>query len=85
MPHIDIYTKDHCPYCIKAKALLNQLEVVYTEIHLGKNPEKMDELQHRRPGVRTVPQIFIDGVGIGGCDDMYALFEAGKLASMLGL
>lgn len=85
MPQVEIYTKDHCPYCVKAKALLNQLGVAYTDIHLGHHPEKMTELQARRPGVRTVPQIFIDGVGIGGCDDMYALFEAGKLKSMLGL
>ncbi len=85
MPTVEIYTKDHCPYCIKAKALLNQLKVTYTEIHLGKNPEKMAELQARRPGARTVPQIFIGGVGIGGCDDMYALFETGKLKAILSL
>jgi glutaredoxin 3 len=45
----------------------------------------MAELQARRPGARTVPQIFIDGQGIGGCDDLYALHQAGKLPGMLGL
>ncbi len=81
---IEIYTKDYCPYCVKAKALLDQLGAAYTEIDLSQTPDKMAELQTRRPGVRTVPQIFINGQGIGGCDDLYALFNAGKLKAMLG-
>ena len=85
MPVVEIYTKDVCPYCVKAKALLGQLGVVYTEIQLSREPARMTELQARRPQARTVPQIFIDGVGIGGCDDLYALFEAGKLKAMLGV
>lgn len=85
MAKIEIYTKDYCPYCTKAKALLDQLGQSYAEIDLSKQPEKMAELQERRPGARTVPQIFIEGKGIGGCDDLYALHQAGALKDLLGM
>lgn len=81
---VEIYTKDYCPYCTKAKLLLDQLGVAYTEIDLQQEPARMDELQMRRPGARTVPQIFINDEGIGGCDDMYALHNQGKLQPLLG-
>jgi glutaredoxin 3 len=84
MAKIEIYTKDYCPYCTKAKMLLDQLGQRYTEIDITRDPAMLAELQARRPGVRTVPQIFIDGAGIGGCDDLYALHGAGKLAALLG-
>ena len=83
MAFVEIYTKDYCPYCDKAKLLLDQLNVDYQEIDLVAEPAKFDELLERRPGARTVPQIFINGKGIGGCDDLYALFDTGQLKPML--
>lgn len=83
MALVEIYTKDYCPYCDKAKLLLDQLNVDYLEIDLVAEPEKYDELALRRPSARTVPQIFINDTGIGGCDDLYALYDAGKLKPML--
>lgn len=83
MAFVEIYTKDYCPFCTKAKMLLEQLNVDFQEIDLSVSPEKYDELQVRRPGARTVPQIFINDQGIGGCDDLYALYEAGTLKPML--
>ncbi|RYG60716.1 MAG: glutaredoxin 3 [Alphaproteobacteria bacterium] len=83
MAYVEIYTKDYCPYCDKAKLLLDQLNVDYVEHDLVADPEKFDELQLRRPNARTVPQIFINDLGIGGCDDLYALHDAGKLKPML--
>lgn len=83
MAKVEIYTKDYCPYCTKAKLLLDQLGVEYTEIDLQKDPAQLDALHARRPSARTVPQIFINDEGIGGCDDLYALHEAGKLKPRL--
>jgi len=83
MAFVEIYTKDYCPYCTKAKMLLEQLNVDFVEIDLSKNPEKYEELGTRRPNARTVPQIFINNQGIGGCDDLYALFDSGALTPML--
>lgn len=83
MAKIEIYTKDYCPSCTKAKLLLEQLGVAYTEIDLQKDPAQMDALLARRPSARTVPQIFINDEGIGGCDDLYALHEAGTLQPLL--
>lgn len=83
MAFVEIYTKDYCPYCDKAKLLLDQLNVDYVEIDLVAEPARFDELRVRRPSARTVPQIFINDTGIGGCDDLYALHESGKLKPML--
>lgn len=80
---IAIYTKDYCPYCTKAKVLLDQLGMAYDEIDLSKTPDKMAELTARRPSARTVPQIFIGDEGIGGCDDLYALHAEGRLVGMV--
>lgn len=82
---VEIYTKDYCPYCTKAKLLLDQLGAAYVEYNIQHDADKMAELQERRPGSRTVPQIFIAGAPIGGCDDMYALQAEGKLKPLLGL
>lgn len=73
-----IYTRDYCPYCHKAKALLDKKGVKYTEIDLEKHPEKQPEMI-AKAGRTSVPQIFIDGKHIGGCDDLHALDAAGKL------
>jgi glutaredoxin 3 len=82
---VEIYTKDYCPYCTKAKMLLEQLRVAFTEIDISRNPQKQVEMLERKPGARTVPQIFINDAGIGGCDDLYALHSQNKLKPLLGL
>jgi glutaredoxin 3 len=76
---IEIYTKDHCPYCVKAKLLLDKKDLNYVEIDVGNDPVKREELMLKSEGRRTVPQIFINNQPIGGCDDLYALEESGKL------
>lgn len=83
MTKVEVYTKDYCPYCTKAKMLLDQLGITYEDIDLSKNPSRMDELLQRNPAARTVPQIFINDVGIGGCEDLYALHESGDLSVKL--
>ncbi|AAV86942.1 glutaredoxin [Anaplasma marginale str. Dawn] len=78
MREVLIYTKVPCPYCTRAKALFNKKNVPFKEIDITDNPEAMREMVERS-GRRTVPQIFIDGKSIGGCDDLYALYESGEL------
>jgi glutaredoxin 3 len=83
MPPVDIYTTRYCPYCQNAKALLNSKGVPFTEIDLSGNWERRDEMIERANGRVTVPQIFIGGVHVGGCDDLQALERAGKLDALL--
>lgn len=82
---IEIYSKTHCPYCVKAKLLLDQLGATYQEYNIETEATRFAELRERRPSARTVPQIFIDGHGVGGCDDLYALHEQGELLPLLRL
>lgn len=83
MPKVEIYTKDYCPYCVKAKQLLDRLGVPYTEIDISHDENLQTQMLERARPRRTVPQIFINDVGIGGCDDLYALDAAGKLMGMV--
>jgi glutaredoxin 3 len=83
MPLIEIYTTRYCPYCHAAKALLKRKDVAFTEIDLGRDGERRDEMLERANGGMTVPQIFIDGVHVGGCDELHALDDAGKLDRLL--
>ncbi len=82
MTEVIIYTTAYCPYCRRAKELLEQKKVSYFEIPVDGNPEKRDEMI-KKSGRQTVPQIFIDGQAIGGCDDLYALDKQGKLDKLL--
>lgn len=84
MPKIEIYSKDYCPYCDKAKNLFTMKGVSYTEIDLSKEPQRLTEMLDRSEGRRTVPQIFIDGKAYGGFDDIYALDEKGALDALIG-
>lgn len=84
-PVIEIYTKWGCPYCVRAKALLDAKGVTYAEYDITLGGPKRDEMQTRVPGGMTVPQILIDDQAIGGCDDLHALDRAGKLDPLLGL
>lgn len=79
---IVIYTTKTCPYCIRALALLNAKGVSYQQIDVGQHPELRVEME-KITGGWTVPQIIIDDTPIGGCDDMYALEDAGKLDTLL--
>lgn len=83
MPAITVYTKDYCPFCHRAKALLDKLGAAYEEIDLVQEPQRRGEMIEKANGATTVPQIFIDDKHIGGCDDLFALHEAGKLEPML--
>jgi glutaredoxin 3 len=78
-----MYTTGWCPYCARARALLQSKGVIYEEFDVESQPEKRAEMQ-TRSGRRTVPQIFIGDQHVGGCDDLYALEEAGKLDGLLG-
>ncbi len=82
MAQIIVYTKDNCPYCVKAKNLLNKKGVTYTEHNLEGRPEEIDRIK-RETGWRTVPIILIDGEVIGGFDDMNELDKKGELDSLL--
>ena len=81
---VEIYTQWGCGYCVRAKALLDRKGVAYTEHDITMTTAKRAEMRERAPSARTVPQIFIDDAGIGGCDDLHALDRAGKLDPMLG-
>lgn len=83
MKNVEIYTSPTCGYCHRAKMLLNQKGVSFTEIDVVANPDRRPEMTERANGGRTVPQIFIEGRHVGGCDDLYALDRAGKLDPLL--
>lgn len=82
---VQIYTKPSCPYCVRAKALLDFKGVSYHEHNVGDDPIKRAELMKISNCSRTVPQIFINGHHVGGCDDIHALDAAGKLDQLLML
>lgn len=83
MPTIEIYTKPLCPYCIRAKRLFKQKGVEVTEHDIWLSSSRKQEMLARADGRSTVPQIFIDGLGIGGCDDLMALDARGQLDPLL--
>ena len=85
MARVEIYTKWGCPYCVAAKALLKGKGVEFTEYDITMGGEKRDEMIARVPGARTVPQILIDDVAVGGSDDIHALDRQGRLDPLLGL
>ena len=82
MSKIDIYTKPYCPYCERAKALLEQKGAEYNEIVASHDPALRAEM-NARSGRYTYPQIFINSTHIGGCDDLMALDSRGGLDTLL--
>ena len=80
---VEIYTTPICPYCLAAKRLLAKKGVPFTEIDVSRDPSLREKMTTRAGGRRTVPQIFIGGTHVGGCDDIHALDHAGKLDPML--
>ena len=83
MSSVEIYTSPLCGFCHAAKRLLTQKGVSFVEIDVGRVPEKRQEMMSRAHGRHTVPQIFVDGTHVGGCDDLYALERAGRLDPLL--
>ena len=85
MAEVTIYATMFCPYCIRAKRLLDSKGVQYTEIDVDVTVGARQEMMEKAGGRRTVPQIFIDGKHVGGSDDLHALDRSGKLDAMLAL
>ena len=85
MKNVEMYTGPLCAFCDRAKALLNRKGVSFKEINLASDPNKMDEMIKKTNGMKTVPQIFIDGQHIGGSDKLQDLENEGKLNSLLGV
>lgn len=83
MAKIEIYTTPVCGFCIAAKRLLNQKGQDFDEIDVMRAPDRRSEMTDRAGGRYTVPQIFIDGAHVGGCDELYALERSGKLDPLL--
>lgn len=83
MSKVEIYTKGYCPYCHRAKALLEQKGVDFIEYPIDQQPELRDVMINRANGGHTVPQIFIEDAHIGGCDDLIALNNQDKLDPLL--
>ena len=85
MAKVEIYSTMWCGYCARARSLLQRKGVAFEDIDIEVDTSKRDEMVKRAGGRMTVPQIFIDGVHIGGSDDLVALDRAGKLDPLLGL
>ena len=84
MAKVEVYTTPFCPYCHRAKALLKRKQVTFEEFDVMMDAGRRAEMTRRAKGRRTVPQIFIDGVGIGGSDELHALEREGRLDALLG-
>ncbi len=83
MSPIELYTKDYCPYCKRAKALLTRKGVSFTEFDIQTSPALVEEMITRSAGRRTVPQIFIGDYHVGGASDLFELDRQGKLDRLL--
>ena len=84
MTSVEIYTQKYCPYCHWAKELLSRKGVDFREIDVTGDWQMRQAMIERANGRSTVPQIFIGATHVGGCDELYALDEAGKLDPLLG-
>lgn len=83
MKPVDIYLTQWCPFCIRARMLLEQKGVNYNAIDVDAEPAQRQQMLQRSGGARTVPQIFIGDTHVGGCDDLFALERQGKLDTLL--
>ena len=84
MSKVEIYTWQYCPFCIRAKSLLKKKNINFTEYKIDGDEDARALMTERAAGRRTLPQIFIDNEGIGGCDDLYTLENENKLDALLG-
>jgi glutaredoxin 3 len=83
MQKITIYTTPYCPYCTSAKFLLRRKNAPFTEINVAGDPAARRHLASLSGGRTSVPQIFIGELHVGGCDELYALEDTGKLDALL--
>ncbi len=83
MATVIMYKTPVCPYCVRAKALLERKGVAVQEIDITGSPDLMREMLEKSGGRKTVPQIFINGIHVGGCDDLHDLDHQGKLDDLL--
>jgi glutaredoxin 3 len=85
MKKIEIYTTDYCPFCVKAKSLLNKKKIKFSEINISNDEALREKMSAISNGARTVPQIFADNTHIGDCDKIHKLEQEKKLDKLLGL
>lgn len=85
MPNVVLYTTEHCPFCVRARMLLDKKHVEYTDIRIDAEPARREEMLAKANGRTSVPQIFIDDFHVGGFDDMAELDVLGELDERLGL
>ena len=85
MKTIEIYTSSNCPFCTKAKFLLNKKKIKFSEIDVSKNEVLREKMSAMANGARSVPQIFADNIHIGDCDKIHKLDQEKKLDKLLGL
>lgn len=83
MAHVEVYTRPMCGFCFKAKKLLGKKSVDFVEYNIWEEDGRKDEMVERAGGATTVPQIFIDGRHVGGCDELLALEDKGELDRLL--
>jgi glutaredoxin 3 len=83
MPKITVYSGPNCPYCVRAKQLLQKKGAQFEEINVRESVEKLNEMKARTGGKQTIPQIFIGDEYIGGSDDLFALDVKGELDALL--
>ena len=83
MAKVEIYTWQFCPFCIRAKSLLNSKNIPFEEYAIDGNQEAREAMINRANGRNTVPQIFINDEGIGGCDELYELENNNELNNLL--
>lgn len=82
-PDIVMYSTGWCPYCVRARSLLERKGLPFREVKIDEDPAERDAMLARSGGRRTVPQIFIGDHHVGGFDDLYALDKAGKLDELI--
>ena len=85
MKKIEIYTTNYCPFCIKAKTLLNKKKIKFFEIDISNDENLREKMSAMTNGARSVPQIFADNVHLGDCDTIYKLDQEKKLDKLLGI
>jgi glutaredoxin 3 len=83
-PQVTMYSTGWCPYCDRARSLLQRKGVTFSEVKVDEDPTQRDTMLKRSGGRRTVPQIFIGDHHVGGSDDLHALDKAGELDQLLG-
>lgn len=83
MAKVEVYSSFLCGYCARAKSLLESKGVAYDDLDVFTDPGKRQEMMERAGGRTSVPQIFIDGMHVGGCDELYALERQGRLDDLL--